>query len=280
MHWGPKHPEAARFAHLYNVKSLRELEAEISALKTTKEQGYAWEVWCEGFLVTQEGVDPATLWPQGTEPSELRNRLRLPEDDKGIDGVFLNLGDSAYQAKFRTGRPTLTWDDLATFLALADSKIFHHKVVITNCENVVPILRDKIVLIRGSRLDELTPNDFKVIYDWINHRPPKPRKKKKKGYQQEAISHVLGVVEVTIAILIGLRHWSAKASALGGAAAVIMFLTTLSFLFSTPGWEPSLGGFPSLSVLGEFLLKDVVLLGAALWSLGEAWTNCRVGRQA
>jgi uncharacterized membrane protein YkgB len=51
----------------------------------------------------------------------------------------------------------------------------------------------------------------------------------------------------------------------------MMFLTTLSFLMSTPGWEPSLGGFPGLSVApGQFLLKDVVLLGAALWSLGEA----------
>ncbi len=39
----------------------------------------------------------------------------------------------------------------------------------------------------------------------------------------------------------------------------------------TPGWEPSLGGFPALSGdVGEFLIKDVVLLGAALWSLGEA----------
>lgn len=44
-----------------------------------------------------------------------------------------------------------------------------------------------------------------------------------------------------------------------------------SFLFSTPGWEPSLGGFPALSTLpGQFLLKDVVLLGALVWSLGEA----------
>ena len=93
----------------------------------------------------------------------------------------------------------------------------------------------------------------------------------------QAFSSVLGVIEVTIAILIALRHWSAKASALGSAAAVIMFLTTLSFLFSTPGWEPSLGGFPSLSALpGQFLLKDLVLLGAALWSLGEAWTASRV----
>jgi uncharacterized membrane protein YkgB len=42
-------------------------------------------------------------------------------------------------------------------------------------------------------------------------------------------------------------------------------------LFSTPGWEPSLNGFPALSALpGRFLLKDVVLLGGAIWSLGEA----------
>jgi reactive chlorine resistance protein C len=89
-----------------------------------------------------------------------------------------------------------------------------------------------------------------------------------------AFSNALGVVEVAIAILIGLRHWSAKASAIGSAGAVLMFLTTLSFLLSTPGWEPSLGGFPSLSALpGQFLLKDLVLLGAAIWSFGEAWTG-------
>jgi reactive chlorine resistance protein C len=83
----------------------------------------------------------------------------------------------------------------------------------------------------------------------------------------------LGVVEISIAILIALRPWSRKASAIGSAAAVLMFLTTLSFLFSTPGWEPSLGGFPALSgAVGQFLIKDVVLLGAATWSLGEALT--------
>lgn len=81
----------------------------------------------------------------------------------------------------------------------------------------------------------------------------------------------LGVVEVVIAILIALRPWSRKASVIGSALAVLMFLTTLSFLFSTPGWEPSLGGFPAVSAMpGQFLLKDVVLLGAAIWSLGEA----------
>jgi uncharacterized membrane protein YkgB len=44
----------------------------------------------------------------------------------------------------------------------------------------------------------------------------------------------LGVVEISIAILIALRPWSRKACAIGSAVAVLMFLTTLSFLFSTP----------------------------------------------
>ena len=84
----------------------------------------------------------------------------------------------------------------------------------------------------------------------------------------------LGVVEVAIAILIALRPWSRKACVIGSALAVLMFLTTLSFLFSTPGWEPSLGGFPALSAMpGQFLLKDVISLGAAVWSLGEALTS-------
>ena len=86
----------------------------------------------------------------------------------------------------------------------------------------------------------------------------------------------LGVVEVAIAASIALRPWSLKACVIGSAAAVLMFLTTLSFLFSTPGWEQSLGGFPAVSAMpGQFLLKDVVLLGAAIWSLGEALTEQR-----
>ncbi|HEU4588350.1 MAG TPA: DUF417 family protein [Gemmatimonadales bacterium] len=84
-------------------------------------------------------------------------------------------------------------------------------------------------------------------------------------------SAVIGAAELIVATLIALRHWSPTASAIGSAGAVFMFLTTLSFLFSTPGWEPTLGGFPALSLgVGEFLLKDVVLLGAAMWSLAEA----------
>jgi len=90
----------------------------------------------------------------------------------------------------------------------------------------------------------------------------------------QAFSNLLGTVEIAIAVMIGLRWLSPKVSAIGSMLAMLMFLTTMSFLFSTPGWEVSLGGFPALSVVpGQFLLKDIVLFGAAVWSLGEALRN-------
>jgi len=86
-------------------------------------------------------------------------------------------------------------------------------------------------------------------------------------------SALLGIVEVGIAVLVAARPLSPRASAVGSALAVGMFLTTLSFLATTPGvWEPSAGGFPALSGKpGQFLLKDLALLGIALWSFGESW---------
>jgi uncharacterized membrane protein YkgB len=84
-------------------------------------------------------------------------------------------------------------------------------------------------------------------------------------------SSLLGVVEIAIGVLIALRPVWPVGSALGSGLAAGMFLTTLSFLVTTPGWEPSLGGFPALSAMpGQSLLKDVVLLGVALSSAGEA----------
>jgi uncharacterized membrane protein YkgB len=85
-----------------------------------------------------------------------------------------------------------------------------------------------------------------------------------------AFSTMLGFLEIGTAVLIALRSASPKASAVGSILAIGLFTTTLSFLFSTPGWEPSLG-FPALSAMpGQFLLKDVVYLGASVWLLGES----------
>lgn len=86
----------------------------------------------------------------------------------------------------------------------------------------------------------------------------------------QATSNVIGVTELTAALLIAIRPFSTKLSAIGSVLAVFTFLATLTFLFSLPGWEQSLGGFPALSGAGGFLLKDIVLLGAALFTLGDS----------
>lgn len=96
-------------------------------------------------------------------------------------------------------------------------------------------------------------------------------------FSVQAFSNWLGVLEIAIAVLIAARPISARISAAGSALAAVLFLGTLSFMLSTPPvWEGTLGGFPALSVApGQFLLKDLALLGASIWTLGEALTSRR-----
>lgn len=92
-------------------------------------------------------------------------------------------------------------------------------------------------------------------------------------FSVQGFSAVLGAAEIVIALLIASRPLSARVALVGSASAAGMFLTTLSFLLTTPGvWEASAGGFPALSVVpGQFLAKDFVLFGASLWMCGKDW---------
>lgn len=86
-----------------------------------------------------------------------------------------------------------------------------------------------------------------------------------------AFSSLLGVLELATAALIAVAPWWPRVSALGSAIAVGLFVATLSFLFTTPGvFEASAGGFPVLSSTGQFLIKDVALIGIAAWTLVDA----------
>jgi uncharacterized membrane protein YkgB len=86
----------------------------------------------------------------------------------------------------------------------------------------------------------------------------------------QGASDVIGVIEIAAAVGIALRPISARAAVVGSALAVGTFLVTLSFFLTAPGiWDATLG-FPLLGGSGQFIIKDVVLLGASIWSLGEA----------
>ena len=86
------------------------------------------------------------------------------------------------------------------------------------------------------------------------------------------VARALGTMEIVAALLIAVAPWWPKASVVGSALAIVLFLGTVSFLFTTPGLIAThAGAIPVLTAQpGQFLLKDVVLLGVAIWTLGDA----------
>ena len=88
---------------------------------------------------------------------------------------------------------------------------------------------------------------------------------------QQAVSNLIGSIELAVAIALTLGPFYRTAALIGALGAIATFSITLTFLFTAPGWESSLGGFPALSVLpGQFLLKDIVLLAASVSLLAKA----------
>ncbi len=87
----------------------------------------------------------------------------------------------------------------------------------------------------------------------------------------QGFAELLGIVEITLAVFIATRAVAPKLSALGSMGVIVMALITLSFVLTTPAaWQPAYG-FPFLSPNpGQFLLKDVLMLGSAVWTAGEA----------
>ncbi|OPX12410.1 YkgB family protein [Mycobacterium sp. AT1] len=95
----------------------------------------------------------------------------------------------------------------------------------------------------------------------------------------DAFSIVLGVAELITAILLAVKPWMPRAAVVGGLLASLFFLGTLGFMVTTPGiGEESAGGFPVLSATGEFLMKDIALLGLSLWLLADAFDATRKER--
>lgn len=84
---------------------------------------------------------------------------------------------------------------------------------------------------------------------------------------------LIGIIEIAMAMLIAIYPFAPKISAWGSYGAIIMAIVTLSFILTTPAgaiWQNG-QGFPFLSPMpGQFLLKDLLFLGAAVWTAGEA----------
>jgi uncharacterized membrane protein YkgB len=85
----------------------------------------------------------------------------------------------------------------------------------------------------------------------------------------------LGSVIVLYAFLLCLHPWLPQAAALGSFLVFIMSFVTLSFLITSPEcWVPALGspehGFPLLSGAGRLVIKDAIMMGAALVTMSDS----------
>jgi uncharacterized membrane protein YkgB len=88
----------------------------------------------------------------------------------------------------------------------------------------------------------------------------------------KAVADSLGSLEILAALLLAVHPLWPRLSALGSALSIVLFLGTLSFLFTSPGVFFGFShGLPVLSAQpGQFLVKDVVLIGVAIGTLGES----------
>src|SRR5215471_18692545 len=158
-----------------DLRSFAELEQRISALgnENTKIVGDAFEVFIEAYLATQQKLQAEAVWLVGQVPQELRRQLNLPNDSKGIDGIFRTRTGTLvpYQVKFRSQRAYLTYTEVAPFLGLTERA--SDRIVFTNSNEVAEDVknRDAMRTVRGSDFDDLMEDDFKAVSCWLREQP-------------------------------------------------------------------------------------------------------------
>ena len=192
----PKAPSYLQRGIFDGLKNFRELEARISALATPQERGDAFEVFAEAYFATVAVEKAQQVWPGASVPPSVRKRLALTIGDNGVDGIFETpLGEThAYQAKFRTGRPSLTWDELSTFIGLADR--VDQRVLITNCDRFAGLVKERTAFyaITGNDLDKLEPSDFAALRAWLAGGQVERTRKTPLPHQTEASDRVLAAL--------------------------------------------------------------------------------------
>ena len=96
----------------------------------------------------------------------------------------------------------------------------------------------------------------------------------------QKLARLIGITQITLGSLIAAKPLAPRASAVGSFGAAGMMLGTLSFLATTPeAWQEG-QGVPQLSMLGEALLKDTVLLGASLVTAADSLRAVRAGNRS
>jgi uncharacterized membrane protein YkgB len=83
-------------------------------------------------------------------------------------------------------------------------------------------------------------------------------------------SYFLGVAEWTFGALLFLGFWNKTLGILGALGSCVTFVGTVTIIpFAPDGWAASAGGFPAMTGIVPFLMKDVVLLAVSFYLLKQ-----------
>ena len=172
-----------------------DLEKKIEDISSTVEKGDTLELFAKFYLlIKKDFYEIKDVYMRKEIPEVIKKKLKLEETDHGVDGVYVRNDGKivAYQVKFRSGRQSPTYSELATFWT--ESEHADYRLIITNALKL-PVeteRRKKQMAVLGSDLDNLDNEFFKEMQQMVEgHQPRKKTIPKPRDYQKEIIENVL-----------------------------------------------------------------------------------------
>ncbi len=194
---GSKHKSAPWFlkqGFFEGIKSFKEFEARTGKLADTVEMGDALEILVEAYLHLDEVMKAKDVWVVGSIPLHIRKALNLPNDSKGIDGVYEDASGSyiPYQVKYRTDMNKLPYGEISAFLGVTE-KSLKDRVIFTNAWKLSADVANRtgVRSVRADKFHALTEADFQRVHAWLTNKKVEPFKRwEPLRHQREAIEKI------------------------------------------------------------------------------------------
>ena len=229
------------------IKSFKEFEARTGKLADTVEMGDALEILVEAYLHLDKVLNAKDVWVVGSIPLNIRKALNLPNDSKGIDGVYEDAAGNCipYQVKYRTNMVTLPFGEISEFLGITE-KSLQDRLIFTNARklSIDVANRTGVRSVRADKFNELTEADFKRIHAWLTDKKVEPvTRYAPLPHQREAIEKItagLKAADRTTAVMACgtgktlVALWAAEAQQ---PKTVLVLVPSLALLSQTlPDW--------------------------------------------
>lgn len=131
-----------------------------------------------------------------------------------------------------------------------------------------------IIILLWIGIFKFTPTEAKAIKPLVENSPLMSWLYLIGNVQQ--VSNFIGIFEIITALLLATYPFSKKLSLIGGILNTVIFLSTLSFMFTTPNSFHTIDG---ILIPDAFILKDLAFLGIGLMVIGTNYTFLKQNKQ-